>query len=109
MFPYINVHKGDQIWLVVCDQILVIGWSELKSLATLVIYKPSPAWSLDCCCVVAKVLNEIVIRAPSLINMLGQNGSATWSLTATFFNWSKWFPEESMIEIATSIESNILS
>jgi hypothetical protein len=43
VLPYVNVHQRYEVSLVVSDQVLVVGGSELEALATFVIYQPTPA------------------------------------------------------------------
>ena len=103
MLPHVDIEEWNQ--LLVWQQVLIFWHSHLKIPWHFAVSKPYPTGSIDgwtlCCGIVYKVVE----RSIGLFDQDSQVRFMRGQHTPTIFNWSQWFPEESVVVVASTEKS----
>jgi hypothetical protein len=104
VFPDVNGHDGVHSSTKVTGHILVGSLSVLKLSCAFVVNEPSPTGSLQSCSVSVEERLEVFNCSPLSFNHLAKVRIFIGKYTATFFNGSKRFPEEFVVQMTSAIK-----
>ena len=101
VLPDVHVENGHQIGANVVDQLLVVSCPEREWALSFVIYKPTPARTLDGGSPLVKDLEELINGAPTF-----HKGLVKWTfIRYCAINWStEGLPEKFVVQVAASVE-----
>jgi hypothetical protein len=104
VFPHIDRQKGNKSLTDVGWRILIWCLTIFKHAGASVIEKPSPARSLDCGALCVESILELFDTSPLSLDHDSQIALSIRYRTTTFFDWSKSFPKELVVQVPTTIE-----